>query len=297
MMGRRLGPVAATGLGVMTAGPMGFLAGAAGRGIGGRIGRSLDIAAGTSEPEVLARERVLRREAARRGITSTNMAPEIEGLTRNAKARLRATQQAQAAAEAQAQAQRQAEMDHYNAAAEQLGLERGGGWTPAITAQANGAIPGAGVDIRDPLAAVNDLARAGFIKPDRAQELLTNRTARPTEAEMRLITDYVVTTAAQVAREGFQAPQGTQAQPMASNQPVARVGNPEAYSAKMRQVAAINETIMARAAEVGAVAKANAVISAKSKASKEAAFGGGTGDPVLDGLLRSHIDMTSPRSG
>jgi hypothetical protein len=206
-------------------------------------------------------------------------------------------------AEAQAaQARATTNLDAYNQMANQMGLPRGGGWAASVARTGNEFAPGF-VDIEDPIRAVEDLARAGALSPARAQELVQDRTARPTEAEMRLITDYVVSAASQMNRGAWNAPQGTQGTGTAQNAsqglpspPVAAVGNPEAYSEKMASVSALNEAIRSQQMTPEQRAQAEAVINAKSRQDKEAALGQGTGNPAVDSLLRSAVNMTSARS-
>jgi hypothetical protein len=280
------GPAVGAVAGAGALGPAGALLGFAGRGAGAAVGRSIDRMAGTTSPEVLARARVLTREAGKRGVSSGNLAPELQALTR--------AQRRTAATRSQ---QRQTQTNQYNTQANQLGLVRGGGWAPAIQQQASSIAPGI-VDIEDPIQAVQDLGRMGAIDPARADTLINDRTARPNEAEMRLITDYVVTAATQVQRDSWNRPSGSPGpSTVAPNPPVARVGNQVAYDEKMRSVSALNEAIRAQATDPQSQAVAENVISAKSKADKEAAFGQGTGNPQVDALLRSAIDATSARSG
>jgi hypothetical protein len=283
-IGRRLGPVATAGAGLGVAGPVGVLAGIVGQGAGGAIGRAIDRATGATQPEVLARARVLSREGQRRNLQVSPIAQDLE-------------------AEAQsAQARATTNLDAYNQMANQMGLPRGGGWAASVARTGNEFAPGF-VDIEDPIRAVEDLARAGALSPTRAQELIQDRTARPTEAEMRLITDYVVSAASQMNRGAWNAPQGTQGTGTTQNAsqglpspPVTAVGNPEAYSEKMASVSALNEAIRAQQMTPEQRAQAEAVINAKSRQDKEAALGQGTGNPAVDSLLRSAVNMTSARS-
>lgn len=290
-IGQRLGIAAGGAAGFTQAGPAGILLGAATGGIGRSLGAGLDRAAGLSQPEALARARVLAREGQRRKLEVDPIAPEIQSLTQAAQARAQANAATQAS-----------QMAQYNAMANQMGLARGGGWAASVAERGNQFSPGS-VDIEDPIRAVEDLARAGVLDPQRADTLINDRTARPTEPEMRLITDYVVNAASQLNRESWNARPGTQAQqgaPVAPtvspDPPVARVGNPAAYDAKMAQVNALNEAIRATATDPQSRAVAENVMGAKDKASKEAAFGQGTGDPAVDALLRAAIAMTSARS-
>jgi hypothetical protein len=283
--------VGALGIGAMTANPLAIVAGAGAAALGGVAGRGLDRAAGLSGPEVLARARVLSREAQKRNLQVDPLAPEIQDLTNSSRTAAQANATTQAS-----------QMAQYNAMANQMGLARGGGWAMSIAQQANGFAPGT-VDIEDPVRAVEDLARAGVLDPQRAQTLINDRTARPTEPEMRLITDYVVSAASQTNREAWNARPGTQAPATSQvapsglpDPPVARVGNQGAYDAKMAQVNALNDAIRATATDPQARATAENVMGAKSKADKEAAFGQGTGDPAVDALLRATIAMTSARS-
>lgn len=290
-IGQRLGIAAGGAAGFTQAGPAGILLGAATGGIGKALGAGLDRAAGLSQPEALARARVLAREGQRRKLDVDPIAPEIQNLTQDALARAQTNATTQAS-----------QMAQYNAMANQMGLARGGGWAMSVAQQANGFAPGT-VDIEDPVRAVEDLARAGVLDPQRAQTLINDRTARPTEPEMRLITDYVVSAASQTNREAWNARPGTQASATSRgapsglpDPPVARVGNPVAYDAKMAQVNALNDAVRATATDPQARATAENVMGAKSKADKEAAFGQGTGDPAVDALLRATIAMTSARS-
>ena len=290
-IGQRLGIAAGGAAGFTQAGPAGILLGAATGGIGRSLGAGLDRAAGLSQPEVLARARVLAREGQRRKLTADPIAPEIQGLTQAAQG----TAQANAATQA-------SQMAQYNAMANQMGLARGGGWASAVAQRGNEFSPGS-VDIEDPIRAVEDLARAGVLDPQRADTLINDRTARPTEPEMRLITDYVVSAASQLnrgswnAQAGNRGSQGVSGSPEASpDPPVTRVGNQGAYDAKMAQVNALNDAIRATATDPQSRAVAENVMGAKDKASKEAAFGQGTGDPAVDALLQAAIAMTSARS-
>lgn len=285
-IGRNLAGPAVAGLGgAAIAPPYGALLALAGRGAGAAVGRSIDRMAGTNVPDVVARSRVLRRVADERGLSPGNLAPEITALTNRSRRRAQATQ-----------TQRQQQAAQYNAQANQLGLVRGGGWAPAITQQANSIAPGI-VDIEDPLRAVEDLARMGAIDQGRADALINDRTQRPNEAEMRLITDYVVTAATQANRSSWNQPT-TRGSAPSPNPPVAPVRNQAAYDAKMSQVQVQNQQIMdAVAGDPAAQAVAQGVVNAKSRADKEAAFGQGTGNPQVDALLRTTIDSTSARSG
>lgn len=283
-----IGPLAAI-TAAATANPA-PLAALAARGLARRAGAALDRVAGTSGPEVLARARVVAREAARRGLPQDNIATDLQDTTFDIKART-ATQQQQSQAQAAA----------YNQQANALGLVRGGGWAPAITSTVSNIAPGT-VDIEDPIRAVEDLARMGAIARDRADALINDRTTRPTEAEMRLITDYVTTAATQVQRESWNRPSGPPGPPsgpVSPSPPVARVENQVAYDEKMRSVALLNDAIrtQAQGADPATQALAENVINAKSRDAKEAAFGQGTGNPQVDALLRSAIDATSSRSG
>ncbi|CAB4161424.1 hypothetical protein UFOVP732_51 [uncultured Caudovirales phage] len=290
-IGQRLGVAAGGAAGFAQAGPAGFLLGAATGGIGRSLGAGLDRAAGLSGPEVLARARVLSREAQKRNLKVDPIAPEIQDLTNSA----RTTAQTNSATQA-------SQMAQYNAMANQMGLSRGGGWAASVALTGNEFAPGM-VDLDDPIRAVEDLARAGVIDPQRADTLINDRTARPTEPEMRLITDYVVSAASQTNRETWNARPGTQAPATSQSAPsglpdppVTRVGNQGAYDAKMAQVNALNDAIRATATDPQSRAVAENVMGAKDKASKEAAFGQGTGDPAVDALLQAAIAMTSARS-
>ncbi|CAB4139281.1 hypothetical protein UFOVP345_33 [uncultured Caudovirales phage] len=290
-IGQRLGIAAGGAAGFTQAGPAGILLGAATGGIGRSLGAGLDRAAGLSQPEVLARARVLSREAQKRNLQVDPIAPEIQDLTNSA----RTAAQTNAATQA-------SQMAQYNAMANQMGLARGGGWASAVAQRGNEFAPGM-VDLDDPIRAVEDLARAGVIDPQRADTLINDRTARPTEPELRLITDYVVSAASQTNRETWNARPGTQAPATSQSAPsglpdppVTRVGNPAAYDAKMAQVNALNDAIRATATDPQSRAVAENVMGAKDKASKEAAFGQGTGDPAVDALLQAAIAMTSARS-
>ena len=290
-----MGPLAAI-TAAATANPA-PLAALAARGVARRAGAALDRVAGTSAPEVLARARVVAREAQRRGLQQDNVATDLQDATFDVKART-ATQQQQSQAQAAA----------YNQQANALGLVRGGGWAPAITSTVSNIAPGT-VDIEDPIRAVEDLARMGALPRDRADALINDRTTRPTEAEMRLITDYVTTAATQVQRESWNRPSGPPGPPsgppgppsgpVSPNPPVTRVGNQAAYDEKMRSVAVLNDAIRAQTqgADPATQALAENVINAKSRDAKEAAFGQGTGNAQVDTLLRSAIDATSDRSG